>query len=249
MAHAVLDPPSGSALAGPAHDCRVALGLLTILRAERPEDSSPAFARATLFFPAAGLLIGVVLAALNWLLGDHVPPRWSAILLTAMWEGLAAFEPIRACGVVSRTEPHPRVVHTWSLGGRGAAVMGAVMAAKAACLAAAVAARTTTLLFAPLLGRWAMVVLATGARAAAAPDRKFNPAVTFREFAITSVFTFAVIFAIADGAGILLVAGTAGVTLGVRLLLHRWCGGVSWRLLLVSAEAIEITVLLLVVPL
>jgi hypothetical protein len=82
-------------------------------------------------------------------------------------------------------------------------------------------------------------------RATAAPGRKFTPAITFREFALASVFSFAAVFAVAEAFGILLVVGVAALTLGVRLLVHRWAGAVSWRFLLACVEGIEVFVLLL----
>ncbi|HVO27493.1 MAG TPA: hypothetical protein VMW56_28100, partial [Candidatus Margulisiibacteriota bacterium] len=97
--------------------------------------------------------------------------------------------------------------------------------------------------FAPLLARWSLVVLATGVRDAAAPGRKFNPAITFREFALASVFSFAAVFAVAEAFGILLVVGVAALTLMLRLAVHRWVGGVSWRFLLACVESIELFVL------
>ncbi|HJV97259.1 MAG TPA: hypothetical protein VJ608_14535, partial [Albitalea sp.] len=129
------------------------------------------------------------------------------------------------------------------LGGMGAFVaLGVIAATKSACTAAA-AARPAALLFAPLLARWALVVLATGVRDAAVPGRKFNPAITFREFALASVFSFAAVFAVAEAFGILIVVAVAALTLTLRLSVHRWVGGVSWRFLLACVEGIEMFVL------
>ena len=123
------------------------------------------------------------------------------------------------------------------------AITVAVLVIKVVLLATHVAGRPAALLFAPLLARWAMVVLAVGARDAAAPSRKLNAAITFREFALTSVFTCAVVFTVAEAFGILLVVGVAALTLALRLLQHRQPGGTSWPLLLASAELVELLVL------
>ncbi len=77
----------------------------------------------------------------------------------------------------------------------------------------------------------------------APPARKFNPAITFREFAVTSVFALAVVFTLAEAAGILVVLCAAMLAVVLRLLAHRHRGGISWPFLLLSTELIEALVL------
>ncbi len=208
-------------------DLLAATGTLTVVPLPRPHPGSEAFGRAALFFPVVGLLIGALLAGLHWLAVSRLPPWLAGVVVVGAWEALTggallrAWTPRRAAGLV---------------------VMGASVAVKIACTVAA-ASRPAALLFAPLLARWALVVLATGVRDAAAPERKFNPAITFREFALASVFSFAAVFAVAEAFGILLVVSVAALTLGLRLLVHRWTGGVSWRFLLACVEGIEVFVL------
>lgn len=233
-----MDEPVNSGLerdgaAGPPRlrDLAAAAGLLTVLPLDRPPPRSAAFGHATLFFPLIGLLIGAVLAGLQRLLAIGGPPWLVALLLVGAWEAIGRAETLR---VWRRTH---------GLG--GAAVMLGILALKVAGLAAGSGVRTAALLFAPLLGRWGVVVLATGARDAAAPGRKFNPTITFREFAWTSVCTFAVVFLAAEAVGIVVVVCIAALTLALRLLGHRLLGGVSWPFLLAGAQAIETLVVLL----
>ena len=209
-------------------DVLAALGTLTVLPLPRPSPGSEDFGRAALFFPLVGLMIGALLVGMHRVT-IHLPAWWAAMVVVGVWEALTG------AGLLRARAP----------GGAGElVVIGAIVAAKAVCTAAA-AARPAALLFAPLLARWALVVLATGVRDAAAPGRKFNPAITFREFALASVFSFAAVFAVAEAFGILIVVAVAALTLGVRLLVHRWAGGVSWRFLLACVEGIEVFVLLL----
>ena len=213
-------------------DVLAAVGLLTVLPLCRPDRTSAAFGRATLFFPLVGLLMGALLVGLNAVLAGRVPSWLVAILLVAVWEAASGAALIRAL----------------SQGDAGAlAVSGyvAVLLAKIGGVAFAAGARPAAVLFAPTLARWGMVVLAVGARDAEAPRRKFNSAITFREFALTSVFTFAVVFALAEAVGVVVVLCTAAGTLGLRLLSHRWLGGVSSRFLLASAQGIETLVVVL----
>ncbi|MFI5366787.1 MAG: adenosylcobinamide-GDP ribazoletransferase [Candidatus Binatia bacterium] len=212
-------------------DLRAALGLLTVLPFDRPAIPDAAAAHATIFFPLVGGLIGLLLTASNWIISDRLPATVSAIVLVGLWEAISGGAALRACGSLSVS----RI-------GSGAGI-AAVLLIKIAVLASHVMSRPAMLLFAPMLARWTMVVLAVGARDAAAPSRKLNAAITFREFALTSVFTCAVIFTVAEAFGILLVVGVAALTLGLRLLQHRRPGGTSWPLLLASAELVELLVL------
>jgi adenosylcobinamide-GDP ribazoletransferase len=213
-----------------------ALGVLTPLPLPNPDPHSAAWARATLFFPLVGLLLGAALLGAHALLAPRLPRPLEALILVAAWVGLTRADTVRAW------------LHT---GWRGIAGLGlaiGLLSVKAACLSAA-GARPAALLFAPLLARWGMVVLATGARDADAPARKFNPGVTFSEFALASVFTIAVVLVLAEALGILVVVVVAAVLLSVRLLSHRWAHGVSWRLLLAATEGIETLVVLLIAAL
>lgn len=208
-------------------DLLAALGTLTVVPFPRPNPGSEAFGRAAVFFPLVGLLIGGVLVAVDVVVVGHLPRWWAAATIVVVWEAVTAASLLRAQGLRSTA---------------GVRLLGGIVAAKTVCVVAAMA-RPAALLFAPLLARWALVVLATGVRDAAAPGRKFNPAITFREFALASVFSFAVAFAVADALGIVIVVAVAALTLGLRMLVHRWAGGVSWRFLLACVEAIELFVL------
>ena len=202
------------------HDLWAALTLVTALPLSHPDPRSEAAGRATLFFPLVGLLLGVVLSGVHGLLASRVPQWILAVIVVALWE---------FGGWRSEREP----------------VIGSASALiKIVCLALA-PVRPAGLLFAPMLARWCIVVLATGARDATAPGRKFNAAISFQEFALTSIFTFATVFAIAEAFGILIVVSVAAAALILRLASHRWYGGVSWRFLTASARATEAQVIVL----
>jgi cobalamin synthase len=219
-------------------DLVAALRLLTVLPGKGPDHRSEAFARAALFFPVAGLLIGVLLASLRGLIGRRFPGWVLSVALLAVWETLSGVGLLRLQW------------GRWGIGRNRASLTAAAttlisLLAKLVCMAQPGGSRLAALLFAPMLARWSMVVLAVGARDAGTPGRKFNAAITFREFAWTSVFTFTVVFAIAEAFGIVIVVGTAALTLAVRLLAHRWMAGISWRLLLVAGQGIEAFVIVL----
>jgi len=217
-AHSIQLPRPGDVLA--------AFGTLTVLPLPRPHPGGEAFGRAALFFPLVGLLVGALLVGVRWMAAG-LPSWWGAVVVVGVWEGLTGGPLLRAYGLA---------------GVSAFVALAVIVMTKTACTAAT-AARPAALLFAPLLARWSLVVLATGVRDAAAPGRKFNPAITFREFALASVFSFAAVFAVAEAFGILLVVGVAALTLMLRLSVHRWVGGVSWRFLLACVEGIEMFVL------
>jgi len=227
-------------------DVWAALGLLTALPCVALDIRSARAAPATLFFPIVGGLMGLLLMGGNWILGARLPPVLSAVVLVAVWEAVSGGVALQACGGRNRDSSWSR----FQIGAaRSAKVLCAVMAAvlllKVVLLTRYVASRSAALLFAPMLARWAMVVLAVGARDAAAPSSKLNTAITFREFALTSVLTCAIVFTVAQAFGILLVVGVAALTLVLRLLQHRQPGGTSWPLLLASAELVELLVVVI----
>lgn len=111
--------------------------------------------------------------------------------------------------------------------------------------------RFAGLAFAPLLASCSMVVLAVGSRAARADGRrvKFAPAVTFREFAVASTATFALVFLTSEFLGLLLVLATAAFTIAARVFFHRWIDGVNETALLATGEATQLVILALLAAL
>lgn len=106
-------------------------------------------------------------------------------------------------------------------------------------------ARIAALLFAPMLGRCAMVVMATGSRAARADGRlvKYAPDLTFREFGIASTAAFALVFLTTNFLGFLMVLVTGATTIALRLTLHWRLGGVDRSSLHGSGEFVQLAVL------
>ncbi len=212
-------------------DLLCAAAALTRLPLQRPDPHGDGVGRATLFFPVIGLGVGAVLLVADLSLRSWCP-RWVvALALVTVWELMTAGWNPQCVGARLRPATHSARYWLWQ---------GAKLAA-----AAAAVGRPVAFLFAPLLGCWTIVVLAVGARDADKPGRKFNTAINFREFAITSVVAFAVVFTVAEAAGLLVVLAAAAGTLVLRLLAHRRYGGVRWQFLSAGARAIEVFVLLL----
>lgn len=203
-------------------DLVAAFAILTSLPGERPGVQSDRFARACLFFPVVGLTVGVLLAATHHVLAPFCGGVLLSTAVVAVW--------------VLLTLPTTDLTS----GGRQQRLLTvALLVGKAAALGLGSQAQELALVLAPVLGRWTIVVLGIGARDANAPGRKFNPAIAFREFGWTSVFTGAALAWSADAVGILIFVAAAATVLALRLLCHRFLGGVRWTSLCLSAHLIE----------
>jgi cobalamin synthase len=106
-------------------------------------------------------------------------------------------------------------------------------------------ARTTALLFAPLLGAWSVTVQCYGG----APTQARGPAAAlvgrarFREFGWASLVALGVVLTVADAIGLVLVVSAALATIGLRLYAHHRVGGLTGRLLAATREIVETLVL------
>jgi cobalamin synthase len=121
-----------------------------------------------------------------------------------------------------------------------------VFALKAAAIASLSGSATPALLFAPMLGRWAMVVCAYGARDAARPGTgaKFHRELGFREFGWTSALALGLLLGALEAVGVAVAVAAASAAVALRLFWHRRRGGVSWEAVGATGEAVEATVLL-----
>jgi len=209
-------------------DLLAAVGLLTSLPLAAPEPRDAAFGRAAPLFPVVGALVGAGLAGIEWMTPRTWPPVLSAALLIVLWETASRG------GVRRRADAF------------GFTVVVAV--AKLAALTLLPVPRLLPLFFAPLLGAWSIVVLAVGARDAAAPGRKLAPGVLFNEFAVASLATFAVVFDLANGLGIFVVVVAAANLIALRFYWHETAGGISTTSLVRGSQLIELLTLTLLIP-
>jgi len=213
-------------------DLVAAFAILTPTPKPRPHENSPAFARATLFFPLVGLGVGALLLLLQRIVEARPTPLVAAVMMVAVWTFL--------------TWPTTRPL-TPSIATR--LVVIALLPTKVMLLAMMAQAQDAALLFAPLLGRWAIVVLAIGARDADHPGRKLNSSIAFRDFGWTSAATGAVLAWAGNAAGTIVFVATAAVVLGLRLVAHQAWSGFTWRSLCLAVHIIETLTIALVAAL
>lgn len=203
-------------------ELRAALFYATFLGRKRSRVET--LEQGALFVPVVGLAVGAAAAVIDVLLGSiggafrSMP--WRAFFVVLFLEGV-------------RGDSRPSSFFSFELGLR---------LAKMVALAFVSAGRVPALLFAPMLGDWAVVVCAFGARdaTAAGTGRKFARGITFREFAAGSVFTFAVVMAINEALGVALLLCAAAITVALRLFWHRFRGGVTEARLHLVGEAVEV---------
>ncbi|NCS66222.1 MAG: adenosylcobinamide-GDP ribazoletransferase [Hydrogenophilales bacterium CG03_land_8_20_14_0_80_62_28] len=221
------------------------------LRAEpRPAD----WGRSALAYPLIGLLIGLLLAALQRLLG-HADGLLQAALLTAAWalitgglhlDGLAdsADAWVGGCGDRERTLA---IMKDPRSGPAGVAAIVLVLLVKFAALAALVKTGAwPTLLLAPLLGRSALVALLLttpyvrpGGLGAAISACLPRPSAAL----ILSLVIGAVLL-LAGRLAALALAGAALAWLALRWMMMRRLGGMTGDTLGAAVELTELATLI-----
>ena len=142
-----------------------ALGFLTILPVPRAASATPErVGRSQLYFPVVGLLLGLVLTGLHWLLLRYVPPLLAAALLLAVWElltgGLHTDGLIDTCdGLFGGHTPQERLEIMRDARAGAFGVLGAVLVllVKYGALASLASSSAGALAVALTAGRWSMV--------------------------------------------------------------------------------------------
>ena len=236
-----------------AAEARAAIGCLTPWRRAALAATPAALAGGLAFYPAVGLALGAVAAGTARAVAAVQPSLAGAAGVLAL-EVLSGGRPRRALAgaadafvrpgapavVIERLRATPKPT--------GWIVAVAALVAKIVAVTALPApARTGALLVAPMLGRWATVVLCYGG----APTHARGTAAAlvgrarFREFGAASVTAFAVTLSLADAVGLVLVVSAALVTVGLRLWAYRRIGGLTGRLLIASGEVVETMVVAL----
>jgi len=232
-------------------ELRAAAGMLTAWRGLARGARREALAGGLAFFPLVGLGIGALAAGAATLGAWLLPPVGGAlgvVVLTGLTgtrplHGLAAtaeglLRPGPAADVLARLRTRPGAV--------GTSVALLALAAKTwAVVTLPAPARGPALVFAPMLGAWAITVQCYGG----APTLARGPAAAlvgrarFREFGWASVVALGVVLVVADAVGLLVALTAALATVGLRVYAHHRQGGLTGRLLLATRELVETVVL------
>jgi cobalamin synthase len=229
-------------------DFLFAVRLLTAL----PAGSGGALGPATLFFPVVGLLIGLPAAAIDSI--PALPPPLRAVAAVLVLAAITRWSGWRGVALVGGALPHAgsrsaalSAMQRQSPGGLGWAVASLLVAAKLAALWRPGPLQPWALLFAPLFGRWAMVIVAFSARQAreGPPGPRFDAGITFHEFGWASVIAVGAALVLLEAVGLIAALGAAAVSIVLRLVWHRWLGGLEPATFRASGEVVEVAALLL----
>lgn len=243
----------------PAARCRPVLAeLIAAVRRltplQRGEGASPMGASAMLH-PVLGLGLGAV-----WVLVDRLAastgnaPLAAAVVLAAALL-VTRGRPLLGAGrtlAASFSRSRSRALQLMDGPVEVAALAAAavVLALEWVCLIQLDRLRFVGLATAPFLGRWSMVVMAVGSRAARADGRryKFDPEIGFRELGVTSTVTFGLLFAATGFLGVVLALSVAAAVVALRTWLHRRLDGITDASLGAACELAQLVTLALLAP-
>jgi adenosylcobinamide-GDP ribazoletransferase len=231
-----------------------ALQFLTVIPVKR-RFSAKQLGRSTAYFPVVGIIIGLILAALNYLLGMVLPSSVvNALLvvsLVVLSGGLHLDGLADTCdGLAKQGTPDEkrRVMHDSRVGGLGVIGIVLILLVKYISLNSLPSSLMTfSLIIAPLISRWAMVyaIFAYPYGRASGLGRAFKQATGWRELVIATVI------ALVLAAGLLKLAGLAVLfivwllTMAIATYLKRRFAGLTGDTYGAINEVAESTVFIL----
>jgi adenosylcobinamide-GDP ribazoletransferase len=238
-----------------------ALRFLTSLPLPGKREAAPEqFGRATAWFPVVGLLIGGILALLNWLLSFILPPMVvNALLIAALVILTGALHLDGFADTCDGIAGHRTVEERWQVmrdsrtGAFGVVGIVVLLLVKYVTLNSIPPEFiTATLIFMPVVSRWAMVY-AIFAYPYARPSglgTAFKQATRWPQFTIATIITLviaALLFPLFSLTGLLLVCGVWAVTRLFILYLRHKFAGLTGDTYGAINETAEVTALLLAV--
>jgi adenosylcobinamide-GDP ribazoletransferase len=213
-----------------------ALQFLTLLPYPRQmEYATYDVARSAIFFPAIGLILGSILVIVNFLLAPFASAALLSVILVSLLALLTrglhldgvgdTFDALGAGGDRARMLSVMDDSHT---GVFGLTAIVLVLLLKIHALESIDADRWRTLLVALILGRWAMVLLAYGSKAAkhGLGSRLIDHLQT-RHFLFATLLTLLLVAAIWRRNGMVMMAWVAVLTMASKSYFHRRLGGVT----------------------
>ena len=225
----------------------------------RREVSPEELGRSTAYFPVVGLIIGLILAGLNWLLSFILPPAVvKALLLVALvvitgalhldgfadtCDGIAGHKPVEDRWRVMRDS------HTGAFGVVGIVLLLLVKYVTLNSIPETF--MTATLIFMPVVSRWAMVY-AIFAYPYARPSglgTAFKQKTRWPGFTVATIITFVVavaLFPLFSVAGLLLLIGVWVITAVFSLYFKRKFAGLTGDTYGAINEVAEVMALILV---
>ena len=202
---------------------------------KRSECRADEIGPAAIFFPVVGFLLGSVLALTNFLL----EPFASAILISVVVVTLLALltrglhldalgDTFDGLGAAGDRQRMLRIMDDSHTGAFGVIAIVLVLFFKIHAIESLEFERWRALLAAPVLGRWAMVLL--GRRSQAAKQGLGSTLIehlSAKHLFLATLITVVLVAAILHGAGIAMIVWVAVFTIASKAYFHRRLGGVT----------------------
>ena len=231
-----------------------ALRFLTLFPLPRRIDHSDNdVGRSAIFFPVVGLILGSILVLVNFALELFASAGLLSVilvtLLTFMTRGFHldgvgdTFDGLGAGGDRDRVLS---IMDDSHIGAFGLIAIVLVLFLKIHALEGMHLDRWRTLLVAPILGRWAMVLLAYRSKAAKAGlGSNLIDHLKTTHFLLATLLTLLLVAAILHGNGIAMMAWVALFTIASKNYFHRRLGGVTGDIFGAVGELSETLVMVL----
>ena len=234
----------------------LAISFLTIIPViDRWRASEDAVAASFAWFPVVGCLIGVALAAEDWLLSYAFAQVIRSVLIiisltvvtgAVHLDGLA--DTADALGAGRDRERALNILRDSRVGTFGASAIFFDLTLKILALSTLAGDRRyAALLFAPMLARWAMVTVASGLpylRAQGSGSTLLDGKKFGNIAGIISVFTLVIFWTLGAMRPIAFATAVAiAIVIAMRSFYRRWLGGVTGDLIGACGELVEIAVL------
>ncbi len=229
----------------------VAIAFLTRLPVPRPRMlDARAVGRASLLFPAVGILLGAAQAAALWGLTVRLPAPLAAILAVALAAALTGALHLDGLADTAdgfgggRDREHVlAIMRDHAVGAFGATALVLVLAVKAAALVPLVSAGAWRwVVLAPVLARWVPVALSRAlpyARAGEGLGRSVTDGAGTFELVGATLLAGGAAVGLAGARGVIALAAVAVFTLGHGLACRRRIGGVTGDALGAAVEIAE----------
>lgn len=242
-----------------------ALKFLTIIRLPLRREATPEeLGRSQVYFPVVGIIIGLILAGLNWLLGLALPPPVVNVLLIASLAGITGAlhldgfaDTCDGIGGHKTVEARWQVMRDSRVGGFGVIGVCLLLLVKYISLNSVPQPLVTlTLIIMPVISRWAMVYalfvypyarregLGTVFKQQASP-KGFSLA-TITALAVATLLTLLPNIAYSYLAGLVVMGGTWIIITFVAAYLKSKFAGLTGDNYGAINEVAEVTVLILV---
>jgi len=238
-----------------------ALQLLTGIPVRLKRELSPAqIGRATAFFPLVGLIIGGILAGLNWLLNLILPaPVVNVLLIVALVIITGAMHLDGMADTCDGMAGHKPVEERWKVmrdsrtGAFGVVGVALVLLVKYVALDNVPPdSMTAALLFVPVVSRWAMVYAIFAFRYARPEGlgKAYKEATRWPQFLMATIFALAVaaaLYPLLSITGFLLIGGIWLVTTALAFYFRYKFAGLTGDTYGAINEVSEVMALLFII--